>query len=233
LTSERQRLIWLNYTNFVKEGANLDAEAKEKVAQINNELVSYFSKFSQNLLAEENNQYLALNNQGDFDGLPEDLRNAAMAQAKERNLNVLGVIGNTRSFVVPFLTFSTNRYLRAKVWSMYVKRGDNENEFDNKSTLVKTLQLRAKKAKLLGFPTFAHWNLSNKMAKTPERTLDLMLSVWEPAVAQVHKDVAAMQKIVDGEGGNFKISPWDYRYYSEKVRKEKYDLDQNVVKEYL
>jgi peptidyl-dipeptidase Dcp len=233
LTKEQQRLIWLNYTNFVKEGANLNPEAKEKVAKINSELASYFSTFSQNLLAEENNEYVALNNQGDFDGLPEGLRKAAMAQAKERNLNVLGVIGNTRSFVEPFLTFSNNRELRAKVWSMYVKRGDNENQFDNKATLVQILQLRAKKAKLLGFPTFAHWNLSNKMAKTPERTMDLMMSVWEPAVAQVHKDVAAMQKIVDAEGGNFKISPWDYRYYSEKVRKEKYDLDQNVVKEYL
>jgi peptidyl-dipeptidase Dcp len=233
LTKEQQRLIWLNYTNFVKEGANLNPEAKEKVAKINSELASYFSTFSQNLLAEENNEYVALNNQGDFDGLPEGLRKAAMAQAKERNLNVLGVIGNTRSFVEPFLTFSNDKELRAKVWSMYVKRGDNENEFDNKATLVQVLQLRAKKAKLLGFPTFAHWNLSNKMAKTPERTMDLMMSVWEPAVAQVHKDVAAMQKIVDAEGGNFKISPWDYRYYSEKVRKEKYDLDQNVVKEYL
>jgi peptidyl-dipeptidase Dcp len=233
LTQEQQRLIWLNYTNFVKEGANLDAEAKGKVAEINSELASYFSTFSQNLLAEENNEYVALNNQGDFDGLPDGLGKAAMAQAKERNLNVLGVIGNTRSFVEPFLTFSNNRELRAKVWSMYVKRGDNENEFDNKATLVQILQLRAKKAKLLGFPTFAHWNLSNKMAKTPERTMDLMMSVWEPAVAQVQKDVAAMQKIVDADGRNFKISPWDYRYYSEKVRKEKYDLDQNVVKEYL
>ena len=233
LTKEQQRLIWLNYTNFVKEGANLDATAKEKVAKINTELATYFSKFSQNLLAEENNQYVSLVNKGDFDGLPDGLKKAAMAQAKERNLNVLGCIGNTRSFVEPFLTFSTNRELRAKVWKMYVSRGDNDNEYDNKTTLVNILQLRAKKAKLLGFPTFAHWNLSNKMAKTPERTMDLMMSVWEPAVAQVHKDVAAMQKIVDAEGGDFKISPWDYRYYAEKVRKEKYDLDQNVVKEYL
>jgi peptidyl-dipeptidase Dcp len=233
LTKEQQRLIWLNYTNFVKEGANLDATAKEKVAKINTELATYFSKFSQNLLAEENNQYVSLVNKGDFDGLPDGLKKAAMAQAKERNLNVLGCIGNTRSFVEPFLTFSTNRELRAKVWKMYVSRGDNDNEYDNKTTLVDILQLRAKKAKLLGFPTFAHWNLSNKMAKTPERTMDLMMSVWEPAVAQVHKDVAAMQNIVDVEGGDFKISPWDYRYYAEKVRKEKYDLDQNVVKEYL
>ncbi|MGO4820363.1 MULTISPECIES: M3 family metallopeptidase [unclassified Flavobacterium] len=233
LTKEQQRLIWLNYTNFVKEGANLDATAKEKVAKINTELATYFSKFSQNLLAEENNQYVSLVNNGDFDGLPDGLKKAAMAQAKERNLNVLGCIGNTRSFVEPFLTFSTNRDLRAKVWKMYVSRGDNDNEYDNKTTLVNILQLRAKKAKLLGFPTFAHWNLSNKMAKTPQRTMDLMMSVWEPAVAQVHKDVAAMQKIVDAEGGGFKISPWDYRYYAEKVRKEKYDLDQNVVKEYL
>lgn len=233
LTKEQQRLIWLNYTNFVKEGANLDATSKEKVSEINTKLATLFSRFSQNLLAEENGQYVVLNSEADFDGLPEGLRNAAMAQAKERNLSVMGCIGNTRSFVDPFLTFSTQRELRAKVWKMFVNRGDNEDEFDNKSTLVEILQLRAKKAKLMGFPTFAHWNLTNKMAKKPERTLELMESVWEPAVEQVKKDVAAMQSMVDKEGGNFTISPWDYRYYSEKVRKEKYDLDQNEVKEYL
>ncbi|TDE06423.1 M3 family metallopeptidase [Flavobacterium hiemivividum] len=233
LTKEQQRLIWLNYTNFVKEGANLDAASKEKVSEINTKLATLFSRFSQNLLAEENSQYVVLNSEADFDGLPEGLRKAAMAQAKERKLAVMGCIGNTRSFVDPFLTFSTQRELRAKVWKMFVNRGDNEDEFDNKSTLVEILQLRAKKANLMGFPTFAHWNLTNKMAKKPERTLELMESVWEPAVAQVKKDVAAMQSMVDQEGGNFKIAPWDYRFYSEKVRKEKYDLDQNEVKEYL
>jgi len=233
LTKEQQRLIWLNYTNFVKEGANLDAASKEKVSEINTKLASLFSRFSQNLLAEENNQYVVLNTEADFEGLPEGLKKAAMAQAKERKLDVLGCIGNTRSFVDPFLTFSTRRELREKVWKMFINRGDNNDEFDNKATLVEILQLRAKKAKLMGFPTFAHWNLTNRMAKKPERTLELMEAVWEPAVAQVKKDVAAMQNIVVEEGASFKIAPWDYRYYSEKVRKQKYDLDQNEVKQYL
>ncbi|MEZ7500461.1 M3 family metallopeptidase [Flavobacterium sp. Arc3] len=233
LTKEQQRLIWLNYTNFVKEGANLDVASKEKVSEINTKLASLFSRFSQNLLAEENNQYVILRTEADFDGLPEGLKKAAMAQAKERKLDVLGCIGNTRSFVDPFLTFSTQRELREKVWKMFINRGDNNDEFDNKATLVEILQLRAKKAKLMGFPTFAHWNLTNRMAKKPERTLELMEAVWEPAVAQVKKDVAAMQNIVIEGGASFKIAPWDYRYYSEKVRKEKYDLDQNEVKQYL
>jgi peptidyl-dipeptidase Dcp len=233
LTPEQQRLIWLDYTNFIREGAQLDAISKVKVAEINQKLAVLFSRFSQNLLAEENNQYVELNAESDFDGLPQELKNAALAQAKQRKLSVMGCVANTRSFIEPFLTFSTRRDLREKAWKMFVSRGDNGNANDNNATLVEILKLRAEKAKLLGFPTFAHWSLSNTMAKTPERALALMESVWKPAVAQVHKDVADMQKIVVAEGNNFEIAPWDYRYYSEKVRKEKYDLDQNEVKQYL
>lgn len=233
LSPEQQRLVWKYYSVYQKEGASLDEVSKQKVSDINKELAGYFSVFSQNLLAEENNQYVGLNTDEDFEGLPEDLVKASIAQAKERGGEFKGYIGNTRSFVEPFLTFSTNRLLREKVWRMFVNRGDINNEFDNKSTLVKILQLRAEKAKLLGYPTFAHWNLSDKMAKTPEKTMDLMLSVWEPALVQVRKDVEEMQKIVVKEGKSFEIAPWDYRYYAEIVRKEKYDLDQNVVKEYL
>ncbi|MCI9846767.1 M3 family metallopeptidase [Flavobacterium pectinovorum] len=233
LTSEQQRLIWVYYTRFVREGAKLDDAKKAKVSAINQELASLFTKFSQNLLAEEHNQYVALTTEADFSGLPNEVKNAAIAEAKARKLDVLGCIANTRSSIEPFLTFSTRRDLREKAFDIFVKRGDNGNENDNNATLVKILQLRQQKAKLLGFPTFAHWNLSNKMAKEPQRTLDLMESVWEPAVAKVKDDVAEMQKIVDAEGGNFKIQPWDYRYYAEKVRKAKYDLDQNEVKQYL
>lgn len=233
LTSEQQRLIWVYHIEFNKQGANLSDADKAKVGEINKQLSTLFSRFSQNLLAEENDQYVALSNEADFDGLPDEIKKAAMAQAKERKLSAMGCIANTRSFVEPFLTFSTNRELREKVWRMFINRGDNGNEYDNKSTLVEILQLRAAKAKLLGYPTFAHWNLTNRMAKTPERAMALMEAVWEPAVAQVHKDVADMQKIVVAEGGKFQIEPWDYRYYAEKVRKAKYDLDQNEVKEYL
>ena len=233
LTKEQQRLIELYYKNFVREGAQLNDKSKLEVATINQKLAGLFSVFSQNLLAEENNQYVELASEADFDGLPIEFKKAAIAQAKQRNLQVLGCISNTRSFIDPFLTFSNRRDLREKAWKIFVNRGDNNNEHDNKSTLVKILKLRAEKSKLLGFPTFAHWSLSNTMAKNPERTLELMEAVWRPAVAQVHTDVAEMQKVADKEGIHFEIAPWDYRYYSEKVRKEKYDLDQNEVKQYL
>jgi peptidyl-dipeptidase Dcp len=233
LNNEQQRLIWVYYTRFVREGAKLDKKGKETVGKINQELASLFTKFSQNLLTEEDNQYVSLTTENDFDGLPAEVKNAAIAEAKTRNLTILGCVANTRSSIEPFLTFSTRRDLREKAFDIFVKRGDNGNATDNNETLVKILQLRTAKAKALGFPSFAHWSLSNKMAKDPQKTLDLMESVWEPAVAKVQDDVAEMQKIVDAEGGNFKIQPWDYRYYAEKVRKAKYDLDQNEVKQYL
>lgn len=233
LTSEQQRLIWLYYTEFVREGAKLNNADKEKVADINKQLATLFTKFSQNLLAEEHDQYVALNTEADFDGLPAEVKNAAIAEAKDRKLGVMGCVANTRSSIEPFLTFSNRRDLREKAFDIFVKRGDNGNANDNNAILVSILQLRTEKAKILGFPSFAHWSLSNKMAKDPEKTLALMESVWEPAVEKVHQDVAEMQKIVNAEGGKFKIQPWDYRYYAEKVRKAKYDLDQNEVKPYL
>nr|WP_315244575.1 M3 family metallopeptidase [uncultured Flavobacterium sp.] len=233
LTSEQQRLIWLYYTNFVRQGAKLNEVDKAKVAALNQELAILFTRFSQNLLAEEDNQFVALKTENDFDGLPVEVKNAAIAEAKERKLDVLGCIANTRSSIEPFLTFSTRRDLREKAFDIFIKRGDNGNANDNNTTLVSILELRTQKAKLLGFETFANWSLSNKMAKDPQKTLDLMMSVWEPAVEKVHQDVAEMQKIVDAEGGSFKIEPWDYRFYAEKVRKAKYDLDQNEVKPYL
>ncbi|KAF2340061.1 M3 family metallopeptidase [Flavobacterium tistrianum] len=233
LTKEQQRLLWLYYTDFVREGAELNEQDKSKVAKINQELAGLFTAFSQKLLAEENNQYIELNTEADFDGLPEEFKNAAIAEAKERNLNVLGCIGNTRSSIEPFLTFSNRRNLREKAFDIFVKRGDNKNENDTNETLVSILRLRAEKAKILGFKNFAEWSLSNKMAKDPQKTLDLMHSVWKPAVEKVNNDVSAMQEMVNEEGEDFKIQPWDYRYYAEKVRKAKYDLDQNEIKQYL
>ena len=233
LTAEQQRLVWNYYSNFVREGAKADANSKKRIGEINQQLAGLFTKFSQNQLADESNYYLELKTEADFDGLPIELKNAAIADAKERKLNVLGCIANTRSSIEPFLTFSNNRSLREKAFQIFTNRGDNENANNNNEILVQILKLRAEKAKLLGFKTFADWSLSNTMAKSPQRTLDLMESVWKPAVDKVAIDVAEMQKIVDAEGGNFKIAPWDYRYYAEKVRKAKYDLDQNDVKPYL
>lgn len=233
LNSEQQRLVWWYYTNFVREGAKLNAEDKETVGGINQELALLFTKFSQNLLAEEQSQFIELKSESDFDGLPDEIKNAAIAEAKERKMEALGCITNTRSSIEPFLTFSDRRDLRQKAFEIFVKRGDNGNENDNNKIAISILKLRAEKALLLGYSSFAEWSLSNKMAKNPAETLDLMDSVWKPAVDKVHQDVAEMQKIVDNEGGKFKIEPWDYRFYAEKVRKSKYDLDQNEVKQYL
>ncbi len=143
------------------------------------------------------------------------------------------VILNTRSSVDPFLTYSDRRDLREKVWRMFVNRGDNGDEHDNNAIITEILQLRAERAKLLGYPTHAHWRLENAMAKTPERAMELMEAVWKPAVARVREEVADMQALADKEGAKIKIEPWDYRYYMEKVRKARYDLDQNEVKPYL
>lgn len=233
LTAEQQRLVWLYYSNFVREGAKANAKSKKRIGEINKELAGLFTKFSQNQLADENNYFLELKTEADFDGLPNELKNAAIAEAKERKLNVMGCIANTRSSIEPFLTFSNNRELREKAFQIFVNRGDNANDNNNNAILVQILKLRTEKAKLLGFKSFADWSLSNTMAQKPEKTLELMESVWKPAVEKVHQDVAEMQKMVDAEGGNFKIAAWDYRYYSEKVRKAKYDLDQNEVKQYL
>ena len=233
LTPEQQRLVWQYYANFVREGANAAPESKARIAAINKELAGLFTKFSQNQLADENNMYVALESEADFAGLPPELANAAREEARARKLAVPGCIANTRSSVEPFLTFSTRRDLREKAFRMFVSRGDNKNENNNNNLVVQILKLRAEKAKLLGFETFAHWSLSNTMAQKPERTLALMESVWEPALAKVRNDVAEMQKVVRAEGSTFSIEPWDYRYYAEKVRKQRYDVDANLIKPYL
>jgi peptidyl-dipeptidase Dcp len=234
LTPEQQRLTWLYYTNFVRSGARLNAEAKARLSQINQKLAGLYTKFSQNVLAEEDGQFVLLKSEADLAGLPQSVRDAAAAAAVTKKQPAgTWLISNTRSSVDPFLTYSERRDLREKAWRMFVNRGDNGDEHDNNSTITEILQLRAERAKLLGFPTHAHWRLENSMAKTPERAMQLMEAVWKPAVARVHEEVRDMQALADKEGAQIKIEPWDYRYYAEKVRKAKFDLDQNEVKPYL
>ena len=233
LNPEQQRLVWLYYTNFVRSGARLGPDAKAHLSQINQELAGLFTKFSQNVLAEENDQFLLLKSEEDLAGLPQSLREAAAAAAATKKQLGAGIIMNTRSAVDPFLTYSDRRDLREKAWRMFINRGDNGDEHDNNANITQILQLRAERAKLLGYKTHAHWRLENAMAKTPERAMELMEAVWKPAVARVHEEVRDMQALADKQGAKITIEPWDYRYYMEKVRKEKYDLDQNEVKPYL
>lgn len=233
LTPEQQRLTWYYYNNFVRAGARLNPEQKMRLSEINQELAKLFTKFSQNLLAEETEQYLVLKNKEDLAGLSQSQIDAAAAAAASKKIENAWVITNTRSSIDPFLTYSDRRDLRAKAWKLFVNRGDNGNQCDNNFTITAILQLRAERAKLLGFPTHAHWRLENAMAKTPERAMELMEAVWKPAVARVKEEVADMQALANKEGAKITIEPWDYRYYAEKVRKDKYDLDQSEVKQYL
>jgi peptidyl-dipeptidase Dcp len=233
LTPEQQRLTWLYYTNFVRAGARLGTAEKARLSEINQKLAGLYTKFSQNVLAEEDGQFITLKSEEELTGLPQSVRDSAAAAAVTKKQPGTWIISNTRSSIEPFLTYSDRRDLREKAWRMFVNRGDNGDEHDNNATITDILQLRAERAKLLGYATHAHWRLENAMAKTPEHAMELMEQVWKPAVARVHEEVRDMQALADKEGAKIKIEPWDYRYYAEKVRKARYDLDNNEVKQYL
>ena len=233
LTPEQSRLLWLDYVGFVRAGAKLELVGKKRVADINQRLAALYTTFSQNVLAEEGGQTVVLEKEADLAGLPDSLKRSAQTAAEGHGKKGMWVITNTRSSVDPFLTYSSRRDLREKVWKMFEMRGDNGDAHDNNAGITEILKLRAERAKLLGYRTHAHWRLELSMAKTPERATELMTAVWKPAVARVHEEVADMQKIADKEAPKTRIEAWDYRYYAEKVRKAKYDLDQNEVKPYL
>ena len=232
LSLEAQRLTYLKYSGLVRNGARLNETDKAKLSNYNQALAALYTKFSQNLLSDENDKIVVIENKTDLKGLSKDLVDAAASAGVGVNKGKW-VINNTRSSVDPFLTYAENRDLREKVWRMFISRGDNGDKNDNNSTIVEILKIRALRAKLLGFKTHADWRLDNSMAKTPENAMKLMMDVWKPAILKVKEEVADMQAIADKEGNNIKIEPWDYRYYAEKVRLAKYDLDQNQVKEYL
>jgi peptidyl-dipeptidase Dcp len=237
LTPEQQRLVWRHYTSLVRAGAKLDPSAKKQLTEKNQRLATLYTSFSQNVLADEEGYALILEKESDLAGLPESIRAGAAAAAEARGKKGAWAITNTRSSMEPFLTYSTRADLREKVFTSYVNRGDNGDAHDNNAIITEILKLRGERAKLLGYATHAHWRLENAMAKTPERAMELMEAVWTPAVARVHQEVADMQAIKDKETPRgqkkSRILPSDYRFYSEKVRKAKYDLDENEVKNYL
>ena len=233
LTPEQQRLTWVYWNRFVQQGAKLNAADKATFAANNQKLAGLYTKFAQNELSDEETFKIVLGSPAQLKGLPRAQIDAAAAEAVKRGLPGKWVISNTRSSAEPFLTYADDRAAREATFRMWTRRGDNGGATDNNKIVTEILHLRAQQAKLIGYPTFAHWTLADRMAKTPETALALSLAAWKPAVEQVHKDVAAMQAVVDAEQGGFKIAPWDYRYYAEKVRKAKYDLDLNEVKPYL
>ena len=233
LTPEQDRLLWLIRNRFVKSGAQLAEQQKEELKKINSRLATLYTDFGQNLLADEENDKVVLDSEDDLSGLPDTMVAAAAAEAEELGLEGKWVIRNTRSSADPFLTYSDRRDLRKKVWEMWVSRGDKEGKTNNNPLVTEILQLRAKKAKLLGFPTHAHWQLSDAMARNPENAMELMEKVWKPALERVQEEVEDMEAVAAELGEKITIEPWDYRYYAEKVRKKKYDLDATELKPYL
>ena len=232
LDAEQQRLAWDKYTDFVRTGARLEEDAKKQLAQINQRLASLYTQFSQNVLADEGRSVL-VESEAELEGLPEAQRCAAAAEAKARGHEGKWAILNTRSSVEPLLTLASNRQLREKVWREFVSRGDNNDAHDNKAVIGEIVRLRHDRARLLGYPTHAHWRLEKSMARTPERAIELMQALWKPALARAKEEIADMQALADRLGDGIRIEPWDYRYYAEKVRKQRYSIDNDEVAPYL
>ena len=233
LSLEQQRLAEVVYTNFARRGATLGKAEKPRLKEINQRLASLFTIFRQNQLADEESYTLVIHHEADLAGLPDNLRDAAASAAAAKGQKGKWLFTNTRSSMEPFITYASRRDLREKGWRMWTMRGDNPGAHDNKPVIAEILQLRAERAKLLGFASHAHWILANNMAKTPDAAMALMMKVWKAAVVRVREEVADMQAVADRQGAGIKIEPWDYRYYAEKVRKAKYDLDQTEISQYL
>jgi len=232
MTPEQKRVTLLTYEGFARNGALLNDTDKARYAEINQKLAALHTKFSNNVLADEENYVLHLT-ADQISGLPESFVKASETVAESGDKGGFYAVTNTRSSMSPFLTYSDERDLREKVWKTYYSRGDNGDEFDNNAIIAEILQLRHERVQLLGYDNYAQWRLENRMAKGPENALELMEAVWPAALARVEEEVADMQALADSEGADFKIAPWDYRYYAEKVRQDKYDLDSDEVKQYL
>lgn len=232
LTPEQMRLLERTYTRFHRAGAGLNDAAKKRMADINERLAQLGTTFSHHLLADEQAWFLELG-EADRDGLPESFVAAAEAAAAERDMPGKAIVTLSRSSVEPFLKDSSRRDLREKVFRAFTARGDNGNANDNNATIVEILTLRQESARLLGYPTFAAYRLEDSMARTPQAVRDLLERVWRPARARALADRDALQALIAEEGGNFTLAPWDWRYYAEKLRRQRANFDDAAIKPYL
>jgi len=233
LTPEQKRVLERHHAKARREGAGLDAARKTRLATIVERLAALGTAFSQNVLADEQAYTMVLDGEADLAGLPDFVREAAAAAAEERGMKGKHVITLSRSSVEPFLQFSSRRDLREKAFRAWIARGDTGGKTDNKAIIAETMALRTERAKLLGYPTFAHYRLDDAMAKTPEAVRGLLEKVWKPALKAALADRDALQELIAEEGGNFKIAAWDWRYYAEKLRKRRCDFDEMEVKPYF
>ena len=232
LDHEQMRLLERVHSGFVRSGAKLEGEARTRMSEIGQRLATLGTKFSQNVLADEAAYELVLE-EDDLTGLPSFLRSASSAAAVERGHDGKYVITLSRSLVEPFLQFSDRRDLREQAFKAWISRGEQDGETDNRPVITEILKLREERAQLLGFDNFAQFKLDDQMAKTPDAVRELLMNVWQPAKLQAGKETAELQELANSLGSNVELEPWDWRYYSEKLRKQQHDLDEAEIKPYF
>jgi len=233
LSLEQTRVLERHWKGFVKSGAKLEKPEQERLSAINETLAGLGAKFGQNVLADEKNWVLFLDEGEALDGLPDFLKDAMAAAARERGHDGRYAVTLSRSIIEPFLTFSARRDLREQAFRAWVARGANDGETDNRGIVKETLALRSEKAGLLGYKNFAALKLDNTMAKTPEAVNGLLMQVWEKAVARAREEEAELAALIAEEGRNHDVMPWDWRYHAEKLRAKKFDFSEAELKPYL
>lgn len=233
LNGEQNRVLENYYKNFIRSGAALGETDKARLREINKELGLAQLAFGQNVLAETNAYQKVIDNEKDLAGLPQSVRDAAAETAKEKGMEGKWIFTTQKASFIPVLQYSENRELRKDLLTAYIKRGDNNNEYDNKELIKKIMKLRIEKAKLLGFESPAAFILDNTMAKTPKAVYDFLATVWNPAVSKAKAEAAELQKLMDAEGKGEKLEPWDWWFYTEKLRKAKFDLDEEALRPYF
>lgn len=233
LNPEQKKLIEEYYKDFIRSGANVPDDKKEDLRQINKELSLLSLQFGENTLKEDNNWKLFIDNEKDLAGLPESVVQAMALAAKQAGQEGKWLVTLHKSSWIPFLQYAENRDLREKVYKGWMNRGNMGNDFDNNANVAKLASLRVKKANILGYQTWADYILEDNMAKTPQGANELLMNLWNRSLPKAKEEVAEMQKIIDEEGGNFKLASHDWWYYTEKVRKAKYDLDEEEIRPYF
>ncbi len=233
LSEEQKKLLEETYKGFVRSGANLDDKKKDRLRKVNEELSVLTLKYGENVLKETNKFQLVIDNKADLAGLPQGTIDAAADAAAKAGKSGKWIITLHNPSLMPFLQYSAKRELREKIWRAYMMRGNNGNELDNKEIIKKIVNLRLERAKLLGYKTHADYVLEENMAKSPKKVNDFLMKLWKPSIEVAIKEAAELQAMIDKEGGKFKLEPWDWRYYAEKLRKEKYDLDEEQLKPYF
>ena len=233
LDAEAARVLELKWKSFVRAGAQLNEADQTRLAAINERLATLGTAFSQNVLADERDYALVLDAAEDLAGLPESLLSSMSAAAEERGHEGKHAVTLSRSIIEPFLTFSQRRDLREAAFKAWIARGEGPGERDNRPIVAEMVALRAEKAALLGYASFAHFKLDNTMAKTPENVRSLLETVWEKAKDRAAEETAELARLIAAEGHNHAVAPWDWRHYSEKARAERYDFNEAEIKPYL